>query len=648
MTPSSQHSVNILPMKTAGTQHFIERTYREGGALQWVREAYINAEEAGAKHIEFGVEWQAVESMGVYRRVIADDGRGMNGSELVGFFNTFGGGGKPIGGVHENFGVGAKTSLLPWNRHGIVVVSWVDGDASMIWLERDPETGEYGLQIVDAEDPETGDVTREVVYAPYDDSDEYGCDWEQVKPEWMGDHGTVVVLLGNDPKDDTVQGDPHRNEGDIKGISAYLNRRLWEIPNGVQVVVDELRSEDKAKWPRGVREAHGSPPKAGQDRRTNQRTIKGARHFIEYRDKAFTKGSLKASGHVLVSGNVEIDWYLWDGERPAVQSYASISGFIAALYRNELFDFNFHPSLYRSFGISEGSVRSRVWLIVSPPEFGGDGRGVYPRTDRNALLLKGGPSAGEPLPFSDWAAEFADQMPEALIEAIRGARTGQVGTLDDAEWRQRLADRFGARWRITKLRAQARGAETVRPVQAGTAAKPQTIKRVVLAPAPRTGKARTSGGRTGSPNIGGSTGSVPAAKLKVAGGIPRFRAVGKDSVTEGMLAAWQPNDPEYPEGCVLINTEHPVLCGEIEYWQSQYPGHHAEEIRKDVVDIYGQIAVAKIAHSEHMKGLLPSQVVDNELRSEAALTMGLLGLIAEEAVIATRVGGKYGKRRAAI
>ncbi len=30
--------VRILPMKTAGTQHFIERTYREGGAFQWSRE----------------------------------------------------------------------------------------------------------------------------------------------------------------------------------------------------------------------------------------------------------------------------------------------------------------------------------------------------------------------------------------------------------------------------------------------------------------------------------------------------------------------------------------------------------------------------------------------------------------------------------
>jgi hypothetical protein len=44
--------------------------------------------------------------------------------------------------VHENFGIGAKSSLLPWNRHGMVVISSVDGDAAMIWVTTDPATGE--------------------------------------------------------------------------------------------------------------------------------------------------------------------------------------------------------------------------------------------------------------------------------------------------------------------------------------------------------------------------------------------------------------------------------------------------------------------------------------------------------------------------
>jgi hypothetical protein len=114
-----------------------------------------------------------------------------------------------------------------------------------------------------------------------------------------------------------------------------------------------------------------------------------------------------------------------------------------------------------------------------------------------------------------------------------------------------------------------------------------------------------------------------------------------------MLAAWQPHDPQYKEGAVLINVEHEVLREQITSWQSRYPDHYAEEIEKEVIDVYGQIAVSKIAHSEYLKGIVASHVVEKELRSDAALTMALLGLMAEEAVLATRIGGKFSRKKKA-
>lgn len=114
-----------------------------------------------------------------------------------------------------------------------------------------------------------------------------------------------------------------------------------------------------------------------------------------------------------------------------------------------------------------------------------------------------------------------------------------------------------------------------------------------------------------------------------------------------MLAAWQPNDPEEPNGVVLINVDHPVLRAEIEHYQAQFPDHLAEPVRQEVVKVYGEMAVAKVAHSEHLKGIIPSKSVDDDLRSPAALTMGLLGLIGEEAVLAPRIGGKFSKKAAA-
>lgn len=55
-------------------------------------------------------------------------------------------------------------------------------------------------------------------------------------------------------------------------------------------------------------------------------------------------------------------------------------------------------------------------------------------------------------------------------------------------------------------------------------------------------------------------------------------------------------------------------------------------------------AVAKIAHSEALKRMLSKEKVESELRTDAALTMALLGLIAEEAMISTQLHGKVGRR----
>ena len=52
-------------------------------------------------------------------------------------FLDFGVGAKKIGGVHDNFGVGAKIASLPWNPDGVVVISYKAGKASMIWIMLD-------------------------------------------------------------------------------------------------------------------------------------------------------------------------------------------------------------------------------------------------------------------------------------------------------------------------------------------------------------------------------------------------------------------------------------------------------------------------------------------------------------------------------
>lgn len=629
-------------MKASGIQHHVARVYREGGPYQWVRETLTNAMEAEATRVEFGVEWQAVESKGVYRRMIADDGVGMSPEQLVRFFNTWGGGGKPIGGVHENFGIGAKSSLLPWNKYGLVVISWSDGEPSMIWVMADPHTGEYGLRNFEAVD-DSDEVKIVDVVAPFDD-EYHGCDWSQVKPEWLTDHGTVVVLLGDEPTQHTMVGDPNRPiEAALTGISGYLNRRYWEVPDDLRVTVEELRHNDPAEWPKSRKEASGH---AG--RRTHRRKIEGAKYFIEYPVKAFKKGQLSASGTLDIGHGTSVEWFLWDGDRPQVQGYAAQGGYISALYHGEMYDVTAHHSTYRSFGVLEAAVRNRLWLVMKPPAADDGHRfGVYPRGDRNSLLIRTPQSVGEPLPINDWGARFAEQMPEAIHEAIREARAGGTGSITDDTWRVRLIERFGSRWRIFKLRSAQDGEFMVEPAQPGS--RPRDASAITEdsrdGADPAEPSPGTITGLAGQTNTGTAPGPKMASRHRVGGGIPTWTSVRAADIGEGMLAAWAPHHPDYPEGAVLLNIEHPVLEEEITHWQEQYPDHLADEIAQEVIASYGEVAVAKIAHSEHLKSLLPSSTVEEDLRSEAALTMSLLGLIGEEAVIAPRVSGKFGRRK---
>ena len=627
-----------LPMETTGTQHIIDRTYRESGRYQWARETLINALEAGATKVEYGIEWQGVERKNVYRRLIADNGMGMSGDQLVAFFRNFGGSGKNIGGIHENFGVGSKTSLLPWNKHGLVVVSWVDGEASMIWLRRDHTTGEYGLRLFRAKNPE-GEETLEAVVDPFEDPVS-GVNWANIKPSWIGKHGTVIVLMGDSANQHTVLGNPDHDEGDLKGLASYLNRRVWEVPKGTEITVEELRSTDKKQWPKSKSEARG----AGRaEIRTNRRIIAGSKFYIAYTGEK-AKGKVGASGTLDLNDGTKLHWTLWEGDRPSISGYAANSGYIAALYKNELYDATSHLSTYRSFGVTDPGVRQRLWLVLEPALYSEETKkGVYPRTDRNTLLLRGGPDAGKPLPYADWGAEFADKMPDEVRTALKAAHK-ESGTLDDPQWRERLAERFGDRWRIPKMRTSSKGDLTVSPSQIGS------DPIVVVASSkkhkphePRT--ANVTSGTGGHLNIGTIAGSAVASLHRTGVNIPTYRAATADELEPGMLAAWVGHDPEHPEGVVLLNVEHPVIDQQIKYWQEQYADHLVDEVQKEVIDVYGQVAVAKIAHSEKLKGTLPAEVVEKDLRSDHALTMGLLGLMAEESLIAGRLKGKFGKRR---
>lgn len=624
-------------MTAGGIRHLVERAYRESGEQQYLRELVVNALEANATRIEIGPEWGAVERHGVYRLMIADNGKGMSPDELLQFLNTFGGGGKPIGDAHENYGVGAKTSLVPWNHDGVVVLSWTteNPEGAMIWLMRDPATGEYGAKKFETED---GTFTEKIT--PHGE-------WAKLRPDWI-EHGTVIVCLGNTGAEDTFLGKD--GNGDVKGISAYLNKRFWEIPPGVELYVRELRSTKRNHWPRSYAEAT-APSSAGKiDRRWNRRKIRGAKYFAVDLDAGEGTGAL-ATGTVALRDGTEIDWYLWPTERPKVHSYAHRNGYIAALYRNELYDTQQHFAHFRSFGITQAEVRGRLTLIARPPLADG-GYGVYPDTARNALKIQGTKRAGEALPWADWAQEFAESMPAEIIEAEAKAGPSRSGTLQDQTWRSRLVDRFGARWKSLRFLVSPRGKAIITPTAT-----------------PSHGSRSTTGSRTESGD-GSSTGQdlvdteeKPRAAhhahnegTKAAspscrrGGLPEYQWTTADAISEksDVAAVWCPPSATHPQGLVQLARDFSAIREVKTYWRDKYPDHFSDRIDEVVEEVYGEAMVARLAHSEGLAcdPRWGRTRVDNELRTGAALTMAVLGLLSEDTVISNRLRGLGVRRKA--
>lgn len=619
-----------MKVNITGASNFVNRMFEACGNYQWAREFLRNSIEANASKVEFGIEWQAVEKHGLYRRTVIDNGDGMTPDELLHFFSTLGLGAKTIGGVHDNFGVGAKIASLPWNPEGLVVMSFRDGKASMIHIVLDPESNEYELV-----DFDTGPAVTCVIDPTTVD---WGDDinWGAVAPDWVREHGTVIVLLGSEEYPDTVLGNYRAAERDIKGLSVYLNTRFWDLSK-MEVRVAELRSDKKNAWPQSREEKEDS-------RRPNNRRIMGAKYYLT--DVSSTTSRLDASGSLLLDEDrVIADWYLWEGERPNIHMYAKKPGYVAVRYKDELFELTSAKPMFRNFGVSESKVQQNLTIILEPQLYDPTTNpwGAHPDQSRNHLIFTGGGEKGVSMPMSDWGLEFADNLPEQIMAAIRKVRGELEGTIENEEYRKRLQDKFGTRWTVKRL-------VMAKPDDSGKTPNGNAKDETLIPDTARPTRAKSKRKRNNKTMhrvrlLATSGGSGEAVEMEVPVDVPRFRFAEKDDFLQPWhLAMWSPNEQGGP--CVFINQDSPMLLEAIRYHQEQYPDVYADEVRQTVMHVYGEVAVAKIAHSQKLAAMarISEQELDSDYRNEAALTVALMGLLAEETVIGQRLG-KLGRKR---
>jgi hypothetical protein len=587
-------------MGVDNTGFLIDRLGDDCHSLQFLRELTQNSIEAildtkkKKGTIVWDVDWNHFDLTGVYKLSIADTGIGMTGAEMLKYINHL------SASAHEqahdkNFGVGAKVAAATRNHAGLIYLSWKsDEERGLIThLWRDPDTNQYGVLRSARED------------GTYREHSRIGND---IKPEHMGNQGTMVMLMGNDSDEDTMIAPPGVPSPTV-WVARYLNTRYFRFPKGITV-------KARQGW---------EQPRSNTDVNV-LRTVTGQEDYLEKH--------AQAKGRVGLNRATARWWILKD--EAALTSNSGLiasSGHMAALYQDELYEMvtgRGGVARLQLFGVIFG--HNRVVIYVEPKE--GDEGKLTANTARTSLLLD-----EEPLPWADWAAEFRDKMPSEIqrlmAEVVEGADTTDHGRA----WKERLKQ-VRDLFRVSKYRPAKDGRLQVGEATPGRSAKRSTEER-------DEGRARR--------HAGGRAGGVYALFIDEEGEPGEDIGAGNDpepqwiTLAEGTRTRDQLEDraAKYlPELNVLqINGDFRVFTDMIERWTARYadvPGAEAV-ITPMVREWFEQALVETVLGAQSLKDSPQWDMTDiGRLWSEEALTAATLQRYHIDVNLRRTLGAKLG------
>lgn len=404
------HARDTLPMTVADMTFLVGKLGSECDSLQFVRELTQNAIEGIQQlpdrqgDVIWDVAWNHHDLLGVYKLACVDTGSGMTGQEMEEYIN------KLSSSRHQqsatgNFGVGAKIAAAPRNPHGLLYLSWKDGVGYMVHLWFDPEKKAYGLKRW----PKTNEFWTRVS--------------NDLKPPQIGDHGTMVILLGK--SDDDVTADPpHGARMPSRWVLRYLNTRYFKFPEGTKV------------W---AREGWTNPR---TDTKHNfLREVKGQGPWLN--DNAESRG-------VVSLANAHAHWWILRDGIDTDSGHNAGGNHMAALYQDELYELASGRSgiaRLQSFGVIFGT--RRVVIYVEP--VADNDNVVSANTARTQLLI------GEsPLPWVEWAAEFRDRMPDELV-SLQDELGAEAGATDHKKAIRERLKQIRDLLRFSRIRPSASG-----------------------------------------------------------------------------------------------------------------------------------------------------------------------------------------------
>jgi hypothetical protein len=604
MAGGRARSGETLEMTVANMSFMLDRLGQDCSPLQFLRELTQNAIEATLElpdkrgEIVWDVDWNRQTLTGIYKLCVIDTGIGMTGEEMVHYINKLSSSMRQQS-VTGNYGVGAKIAAAPRNHAGMLYLSWKDGIGYMIHLWRDPEGDVYGLRQFEWPD-------GSVHYWGYVEDD--------IKPEQIKEHGTLVVLLGNSDEHDTMKM-PEGGSIPSKWVTKYLNTRYFSFPEGITV-----KSREGWEYPRVTTE----------DTHTNVlRTLTGQKPYLERHGEKH--------GKVALTGGVAQWWILRD--ESAIDnnhSYIASAGHIAALYQNELYEMytgRGGVARLQSFGVIFGY--NRVVIYVEPKV--GDGIHVTSNTARTQLLMN-----EEPLPWTEWATEFRAKMPKEITELME-----KLGGGTETDYQQSIRDRLKQIRDLFKI-------SRYRPAPKGTLALDE--ESVVEGGKPRErGLERPAASGAAGGGRGGRAGDIYALFLK-ARGVPgeefdfnQDPQVKWVSVADGSRQAPDLEDraAKYlPQvNLILANADFRVFTDMIDRYAEKY--RHAPGAKAAIVPIvrewFQQQLIEAVLGAHALRGSRQWTLADMEkLWSEEALTAVVMPRYHVDNSVKRALGAKLG------
>jgi len=525
---------DTLPLTVHNTGFLLDKLGQDCHPIQFLRELTQNAIEAIQRtddskgEILWDVDWLPFElgEQTTYKLCITDNGDGMTGKEMVQYINQLSSSGS-IQSIDGNYGIGAKISAATRNHHGLIYLSWKNGEGTMIHLWRDPHTKQYGLRQIERPDGSYG---------------HYGSVEDDVKPEIINGRGTKIVLYGNSKDEDTMKAPPEA-ASPTQWIAKYLNTRYFRFP-------ENLRIRARQGW---------EQPRSNKDVNL-LRTLEGQESYLKK--------------HSIVNGTVQLTdavgyWWILKDESALTQNSGFIesSGHIAALFKDELYEMASGRAGYaklQQFGVIFG--QRQVVIYVEPVS---KENNLATNTSRTQLLMN-----SEPLPWTDWAAEFRESMPKEINELMEVIAAKSVGSDHSKSIRDRLKSLMDL-YKVSRYHPASAGPFEIGDPQPLAGGNPASN-------VPGTGTKSSSGN---SRSIrGGNVGGVYSTFLKKEGQKGKeahpnlFPTVRWVSVTDRTR---QPGDIEdkaarylQDQNLLLINADFRVFTDMIQYWQNKYVKRH--------------------------------------------------------------------------